>query len=132
MKRIKKLISIAYMVIGIALICLALLGIVNEFWNGLGFGLTVVGILQMIRILRLEKNDAYREKMEVEANDERNRFISNKAWAWAGYIFVLSTAAGMIVLKILKLDLYASAAFFSMFLILVLYWVVYYILKKKY
>ena len=35
------------------------------------------------------KNEAYREKIEIEEKDERNHFIRNKAWAWAGYLYVM-------------------------------------------
>jgi len=132
MKRNKKWISIAYIMIGIILIALAFFEIVDEFWNGVGFGLGIIGVLQLIRILRFENNKAYREKVEIETNDERNHFIRNKAWAWAGYFFVLISAVATIVLRIMKLELYANASAMFLCLMLILYWCAYYILKKKY
>ena len=62
----KRVISIIYVVIGVVLIALAFAGKVDEFWNGMGFALAVVGLLQLLRQHRFNKNEAYREKMEIE------------------------------------------------------------------
>ena len=119
-------------IIGLILIGLGFAGIVDEFWNGMGFGLFIVGVLRLLQQYRLNKNDKYREKMETEINDERNNFIRNKAWAWAGYLFVLSLAIIVIVLKVLGQDLLASTLSYTMCFFLVLFWICYFILKKKY
>ena len=70
--------------------------------------------------------------METEINDERNNFIRNKAWAWAGYLFVLFLAIVVIVLKVLGQDLLAITLSYTMCFFLVLFWICYFILKKKY
>ncbi|MBQ5675898.1 MAG: hypothetical protein IIV45_12630, partial [Lachnospiraceae bacterium] len=102
MKQNKKMmVSIMWVIIGVVLISLGFMGKVDSFWNGMGSGLFVVGILQLLRTYRFNKNEAYREKMEIEAADERNHFIRNKAWAWSGYLFVLIMAISCIVLKII-------------------------------
>ena len=101
MKQNKKMIvSIMWVIIGAILISLGFAGRVDSFWNGMGSGLFVVGILQLLRFYRFNKNEAYREKMEIEVADERNHFIRNKAWAWSGYLFVLITAISTIVFKL--------------------------------
>lgn len=126
------LVSIIYILIGGILIGLGFAGIVDEFWNGMGSALLVMGIIQLIRRYRLEKNEAYREKVEIETNDERNRFIRNKAWAWAGYLFVMIMAVACIVLRIMGQDLLSTAASGSVCLVLVLFWISFYILRRKY
>ena len=128
----KRIISIIYVIIGVVLIALSFAGKVDEFWNGMGFALAVVGLLQLLRQRRFNKNEAYREKMEIEVNDERNHFIRNKAWAWAGYIFILAMAAAVIVLKIIGRDMLSTAAAFTVCFMLILYWGAYMVLKKKY
>ena len=80
----KFIICVFYILIGAVLIGLDIANIVDEFWSGMGAGLIVVSVLQMLRIYRFNKNEEYREKVETEIKDERNRFIRNKAWAWAG------------------------------------------------
>lgn len=126
------LVSIIYILIGGILIGLGFVGIVDEFWNGMGSALLVMGVIQLIRRYRLEKNEAYREKVEIEAKDERNHFIRNKAWAWAGYLFVMIMAVASIVLRIMGQDLLSTAASGSVCLVLVLFWISFYILRRKY
>ena len=119
-------------IIGAVLIGFALAGKVDEFWSGTGSGLFVVGILQLLRTHRLQKNAAYREKMEIEISDERNQFLRSKAWAWTGYLFILIAGSAVIVLRIFGQALLSMAASYAVCLILVLYWISYYVLKRKY
>ena len=133
MKQNKRIIlNIMWIVVGAVLMILGLAGKVDSFWNGMGSGLLVVGVLQLVRFFRFRKNEAYREKMEIEESDERNHFIRNKAWAWSGYLFVLIMAVSCIVLKIVGQDVLSMAASYSICLMLLLYWSAYMILNKKY
>lgn len=133
MKQDKRIIvSIMWIIIGVVLIGLSFAGLVDTFWNGMGSGLLVVGIIQLVRFYRLQKNEAYREKMEIEATDERNLFIRNKAWAWSGYLFIMIAAVACIVFKIIGQDLLSMVASGSVCLMLVLYWISYIVLKRKY
>ncbi|MBR3807237.1 MAG: hypothetical protein IKJ15_02545 [Lachnospiraceae bacterium] len=133
MKQNKRIIvSIMWVIIGMVLIGLSFAGIVDEFWSGMGSGLLVVGIIQLVRFYRLKNNEAYREKMEIEASDERNHFIRNKAWAWSGYLFILISAVACIVFKIMGQDLLSMAASGAVCLMLILYWISYIVLNRKY
>ena len=133
MKKDKRIIiSVMWVIIGIVLTGLGFLGKVDGFWNGMGSGLVVVGIIQLLRSYRFQKNEVYRKKMEVEASDERNRFIRSKAWAWTGYIFILVTSVSIIILKLIGQDLLSMLASATVCFVLILYWGSYLILKKKY
>ena len=133
MKKYKRIIvSVMWVIIGAVLIYLAFAGKVDAFWNGMGSGLLVVGIIQLLRFYRFHKNADYREKMELEKNDERHVFLRGRAWAWTGYLFVIISAISSIVFRIVKQNLLSMAASGSVCLILILYWVSYIILKRKY
>ena len=133
MKRDKRVyLSITWVVIGAVLFSMAIAGKVDSFWSGMGGALLAVGALQILKYYRLSKNEEYREKMEIEYNDERNQFIRNKAWAWSGYLFILIAAIACIVLKITGQEVLSMAASGAVCLMLVLYWVSYYLLKRKY
>ena len=123
---------ILLLVAGLALFGLGCAEIVDEFWSGMGSALLVIGIIRLLRFYRLKKNDGYREKMETAQTDERNQFIRMKAWSWAGYLFIMVTAIATIIFRILGQDLLSQVASFSVCLMLVLYWVSYFVLKKKY
>ena len=133
MKKDKRVIvSIFWIVLGGTLIALAFAGVVDMFWNGMGSGLLVVGVIHLLRQYRFNKNETYREKIEIEEKDERNHFIRNKAWAWTGYLFVLIAAVSCLVLRIVGQNLLSIVASGAVCLMLVLYWISYMILRKKY
>lgn len=124
--------NIIWIILGTILIGLSIAQTVDDFWSGMGSGLLTVGALQLLRSYRLNKNEAYREKVEIEINDERNQFLRSKAWAWSGYLFILISAIGCIVLRIVGQDLLSMAASWAVCLMLTLYWISYYVLKRKY
>ena len=132
MKNRNLIIYILYLVIGLTLLGLGIANVVDSFWSGMGSGLIFVSVLRLIRVYRLNKNEEYREKVETEISDERNRFIRNRAWAWAGYLFIFISAVAVIGLKVAGLDLLSTAASVALCLMLVLYWVSFFILRKKY
>ena len=128
----KNIYPIALIAAGLALFGLGFAEIVDEFWSGMGSALLVMGIIRLLRFYRLKKNDSYREKMETAVTDERNQFIRMKAWSWAGYLFIIVSALGTIIFKILGQDLLSQVASGAVCLMLVLYWISYFVLKKKY
>lgn len=133
MKNDKRMIAyIIYAVLGITLIVLGVFEVVDAFWSGMGGGLIAVAVMGMIRYVRLKKNDEYRKQKQIETTDERNRFIRNKAWAWAGYLFVLVAAVCFIVFRVLGQEQLSMASCFAVCILVLLYWGCYCILRKKY
>ena len=126
------LVNILWLVIGSILIGLSILEKVDSFWSGMGSSLFVIGIINLVRFYRINKNEAYRERLEVELSDERNRFIRNKAWAWTGYIFTILSAILSILFKITHQDLLSIYAGFSVLFLIVIFWISYITLKRKY
>ena len=118
--------------LGGVLLVLGCFEVVDSFWSGMGTALMVVGALRLIRAYRFSKDASYREKVEIETGDERNRYLRGKAWAWAGYLFILITAVAVIALKVAGQELLSMAASGAMCLMLVLYWGAYFLLRKKY
>jgi hypothetical protein len=123
---------IIYIILGIALFVLGALEIMDSFWGGMGGALIAIGVIRAVQLIRLRKSEAYREKMEIEMADERNRFIRNRAWAWAGYLFVLIAAVSTIGLKLMGQDILSVAAGCAVCILVLLYWISYLILRKKY
>ena len=107
-------------------------GLIEEYWSSMGVAFIVVGILQVIRQIRYRTNEEYREKFDTASKDERNRFIANKAWAWAGYLFVMIAAVGSIVFKLLGREDLMKMASGGVCLIILLYWGSWMVLKRKY
>ena len=124
--------AICYIVLGAVLLVLGMMEMVDEFWSGMGGALVVMGVLRMVQFFRYRNNEEYREKTEIAAKDERNHYIRNKAWAWSGYLFVLIAAVATIAFKIAGQDTLSFAASMAICLLLVLYWVSFLVLSRKY
>ena len=128
----RMIVAIFWIVLGVILTACNLAGVMDEYWSGMGVAFIVVGALQLFRQIKYRTNEAYREKVNIETGDERNRYIGMKAWAWAGYLFILLVGSSVIVLKLMGQDLLSQVASYAVCLMLVLYWISYLILRKKY
>ena len=129
----KLILSIFWMILGAVLLGLSVTEVLDSsMYAGMGGALIAVGALQVARNLRYRKDPEYREKIDTEANDERNSFLRMKSWSWTGYIVVLVEGFGSIAAMVLgKRELQLTLAY-SVWLILVIYWVTYLVLSKKY
>ena len=131
-KNYRFFLSFVWIALGAALAVCGGTGRLDEFWSGMGFALVIVGILQVLRNIRYRTSKEYREKFDTSSKDERNRFIAGKAWAWAGYTFVLTAGCSTIIFKLLgREDLMMFCSACVCFLIVV-YWLCWLYLKKKY
>lgn len=104
----------------------------DDYWASFGIALMIISVVNMLRCFRYEKDENYREKFDIAATDERNRYLSTKAWAWSGYWYVLGGAIATIIFKLIgkeELMMYCS---YSACIMMLLYWINYLYLKKKY
>lgn len=129
----KLILSIFWMILGAVLLGLSVTEVLDSsMYAGMGGALIAVGALQTSRNLRYRKDPEYREKIDTEANDERNSFLRMKSWSWTGYVVVLVEGVGSIAAMILgKRELQLTLAY-SVWLIMVVYWISFFIISKKY
>ena len=132
MKNKRILISVVYLLLGMALFGCGLSEIVDEFWSGMGGALMGVGLVRLIGMIRYQKNPEYKEAVDTAMKDERNRFIANKAWAWAGYLYVLIAAVGTIAFKLAGREELSVFCGFSVAVLILLYYISHLWLRKKY
>lgn len=132
MSKKRIVIQIAEILVGMLLLYLSIAGKVDEFWSGVGGGLTGVGIVYLVQTLRYHKNREYRENVDTERSDERNQFISMKAWQWAGSWFMTIAAVATFIFKFTGKENLMMLSGGSVCLISALYWLGYLYLKKKY
>ena len=132
MMKQKLVASILEIIIGLSLVMASMLGVTDEFWSGMGTTLLIIGILFLIKAIKYRISDDYRENYDIEINDERNKYLSMKAWSWAGYLFVMISALATIILKMAGREDLMMIVSGSICLVMVLYWISYMILKKKY
>lgn len=125
--------SIFWVVLGLVLFVLSEAEILDSsYFSGMGVALAVVGTLQVIRNLRYRKDAEYKEKIDIEVTDERNRFLRLQSWAWTGYIVVMVEAAGSIAAHVLGQEIVGQVLSYSVCLIICVYWISWFILSRKY
>jgi uncharacterized membrane protein len=125
--------SVFWVVLGAALAVLSVAGVLDSsLYGGMGGALVVVGTFQVMRNVRYRSDPAYREKVDTEASDERNRFLRMKSWSWTGYIVVLAEGVGSVVAMATGYETVQLVLLYSVCLMLVSYWVTYMVLARKY
>ncbi len=129
---VKTILSILWIVLGAGLIVASKLAGLDSYWGGMGGGLIFVGVLQLIRFIRYNRYPDYKTAVDTEINDERNRFIRAQAWAYTGYILVIAFALGSIILAIVGQELMSTVFSGCVCFIVLLYWIVFHILNRKY
>ena len=132
MKKKEIIIAVIWLLLGLALTLLSILETLDGFWSGMGSAFLVIGAVRLLRGYRLSKSETYREQREVAETDERFHFIRSKAWAWAGFLFIIICALCTILFQLLGQKMLCLASGFSLCLMLALYWISFFILKKKY
>lgn len=125
--------TVFWIILGAVLIVLTVTEVLDSsIYSGMGGALMAVGTLQLIRAVKYRKDSEYREKVDTELGDERNRFLRMKSWSWAGYFTILIEGIGAIIAMVLGERTIQLVLSYSVCLVLVIYWIAYVILSKKY
>ena len=125
--------TVFWIVLGAVLVVLTVTEVLDSsIYSGMGGALMAVGTLQLIRAVKYRKDSEYKEKVDTELGDERNRFLRMKSWSWAGYFTILIEGIGVIIAMVLGERTVQLVLSYSVCLVLVIYWIAYVILSKKY
>ena len=132
MSKKRIVIQILEIAAGIILLGLGIAGKVDEFWSGMGGALIGVGTMYLVQTVRYQKNEAYRENVDMERSDERNKFLQMKSWQMAAGCFTMIAAVGTFVFKFAGKEDLMMLCSGAVCLLLVLYWICFLYLRKKY
>ena len=124
--------SVFWVILGAVLLILAVTEKLDSLYAGMGGGLLVVGALQIARNLRYRRDPAYREKIDTEVSDERNRFLRMKSWSWAGYITVIAEGIAAVVAAVRGQETVQMVLTYSVCLLIGAYYISYLLLSRKY
>ena len=130
--KVRLYLAIAYIVIGLALTVLFnVLENGSEYLSTFGLVLIVVGIARLRNYRRITKTEESVKKQEILETDERNVDIVQRAKNAAFNVFVILLSIAIIVLQFLDLAVYVQTLFGVMCVLLVIYWVSYWIIRKR-
>lgn len=133
MNRIKtRFFPVFWVCMGAVLFICGVAELLDSFWSGMGGAMIGVGSVQLYKNIRYSRDADYKEAVDTAKSDERNQFISNKAMSWAGYLFIIIVSIGTIVFKVAGWDDLAYFCGEAVGLMLVLYWLSYLYVRRKY
>ena len=128
----KLVLSIITAVIGLIIIAL---GVSNKLdsavWSAVGVGFTAIGIAKILRNIKYRTDEKYREMIDIEAADERKKYIRMKAWSISGYAFVIVAAVASLIMRIKNMNAEADLLGFCVCFVLLAYLISMFILQKK-
>ncbi len=130
--KIRLAFGIGYIVLGLAMIAVSFfVKTDSDFLSSFGLAMSVIGIVKVRQYIRITKTEETIQKQRIAETDERNIAIADKAKsvAFLGYILLASVA--VIVLEVLHLTLIATILSATVCVLLVLYWVSYWIIRRK-
>ncbi len=132
MKKVRIIASVLEIIIGITLLVCSFANLVDEFWCGFGMSMLIIGAIFLLKNIKYHTNENYREETNIKLNDERNKYLSLKAWSWSGYLFIIISALGTIIFKFMGKEDLMMLCSGAVCLIVLIYWISYIILSKKY
>ena len=125
--------GIAYCVIGVILIVADIfMDFENYFISTFSITLLLLGILRIVQNKRITKSEKAMHKCEVAETDERNKMIAERAKSWSFSCSIL--LAGIIVIVLSFLGYHDQAQPFGWFVcvMITLYWVFWFVARRKY
>ena len=126
------IIYVLLIVMGAALLILSETGRLDSFWSGMGSALFAISILRLIQLNRYKKDSDYAERINIQNHDERNQWLSEKARSNGFYYSILIESVGVIVTRILQKPEWSTLLGMVVCFQLLLYWITWFILRKKY
>ena len=124
--------GVSYIIIGLAMIIVSLtVDGTSEYLSPFGTALLVIGIARVRNYFIITKSDETIKKQQIAETDERNIAISNKAKSFAFNLYVIFACITVIILQILKVTELATIIGMTVCALLLIYWVSYFIIRKK-
>lgn len=131
--KIRKNIAFVYILIGVGMIILNVTGILtNDIMSSFGLMLFVIGIARMVQYKRITADSESLNARRIAENDERNVMLWTKARSLATSVYLLLLAVMVIVLYIINMQTAAQIVSYCMLAFVVIYWICYFIVSKKY
>ncbi len=103
----------------------------NEFISALGFAVAMVGVARIIQYLKITKNEESIQKQKIYETDERNLSIIQKAKSATFSIYLLISCSVVIITALIDMPDIAKWIGYSQFVLVIIYWICYWIIRKK-
>ena len=120
------------LLIGIAVLVCAALGIIEDSWGCFGGGIIGVMAVRLYMGVRYGRDAEFAKQTDIAYKDERTIYLSNKAKSWAYYLTVVGLAAACVIFRVIRQPVYSNVCAYTVCGMSLLYWAAYMILSRKY
>lgn len=129
--KIRLYLAITWIVLGLFMIGMSFLG-KYDMLSSFGLVFVVMGIARVRRHYRITKDEETLRKYEIAETDERNIKIWTQARSLALSIYIIIACSAVIILYALDMKREADIVAINIFSFIAIYWVSYFIIRKKY
>ena len=129
--KIRRNMAVGYIIVGIILIGIGSIG-KTEMALSFGSMFAVIGIAKLMEYKRITSNKETLRQREIAENDERNIMLWTKARSMAFIIYIIAAALVIVVLYLVGMVYEARIVSYSLSVFVVIYWVSYFVLSRKY
>ncbi len=133
-KRIKlrfRYVPTVFIIIGLVLIALSYV-FEHSMLSSVGLIFVVLGIARLRRYRHITKDAESFRKYEVAETDERNVEIWTQARSLASSIYAIIACTAIIILYALDMQREANVVAINVYGFIAIYWISYFIIKRKY
>ena len=131
-RNVRMALSVIWVVVGAALMTLSVTEVLKGAFAGMGGALTAIGLLQLARQLRYRQDPSYRERVDAEESDERNRYIRMRSWTWTGPLAVVAEFAASLIALALGEHTVQLVLSYTAACTLLAYCLTYFVLQRRY
>ena len=103
----------------------------NNFISSFGLAMTIIGIARIVNYRAITKDEETIRKRQIMETDERNISIMYKSKSTAFGIYAVILGAAVIVLSFMGMHEAAKWIAYSECLLVTVYWISYFIYRKK-
>ena len=123
---------IALLIIGAALCVAGCLEYIDSFWSGMGGALIGVSAVRLMLLVRYKKDPEYAKHVDISNEDERLRFIADKARSRAFFFSILLLCALGIILRPLGCVGESQMCFYTVCGMVVIYFICSFITNREF
>lgn len=130
--KIRLAVAIIYMVLGLTMIVVFnVINTDNSFLSSFGLVLVVIGLVRLRNYFLITRSEESIKKQQIAESDERNIAIAHKAKSIAFMICTMLFCVAVIVLQLLEKSQLAMIVSGMVCAMLVIYWITYWIIRKR-
>ena len=118
-------------VLGVLMMILGFLR-TEEYISSLGLMFLIIGIARVIQYRRITQTEESLRQREIAEKDERNVLLWTTARSLTITIYSIVLALAVIILRLMEVELIPQILAFCLFAMVLIYWICYFALSRKY